>query len=275
MSFVSLFLDRKFPDFNFSETWDPDLRPGGGPSQLSLIKLVHAARRGERSARFEFRETMYWTLRPEAFECFQRVHGPRAISYRDWFYAKLSQFFEILTYEKLELGGLGPDGRSPAPKTDQPWEEGLTVLGPGGPGADPDDLETTFVPADNDSGLWREIVYEVSKAVGDRLAVLEGIMGRLRRKRGRVASVESPTRLAPAVGPRREWGRTKRRNQIIRQSLTEGRDGPELCATLDAQAAAVLPIMQRRGFHSYVTAWADKDLRRNIQQLLAKQRPQP
>ena len=65
MSFVSLFLDRNFPDFNFSETWDPDLRPGGGPSQLSLIKLVHAARRGERSARFEFKDTTYWTLRPE------------------------------------------------------------------------------------------------------------------------------------------------------------------------------------------------------------------
>ena len=70
--------------------------------------MVHAARRGDRSAGFEFTDTMFWTLRPESFECFQRVHGPRAISYRDWFYAKLSQFLDILTYEKLASGRARP-----------------------------------------------------------------------------------------------------------------------------------------------------------------------
>jgi hypothetical protein len=272
MSFVCLFLDRKFPDFNFSETLDPDLRPGAGPSQPALIQMVHAARRGDRSAGFEFTDTMYWTLRPEAFECFQRVHGPRAIDYRDWFYAKLSQFLDILAYQNLALDGLGPDGRPRTPRTDQPWEEGLTVLGPGGPGVDPDVLEKTFVPGDNDPAFWGGIVDEVCRAAGDRLAALERIMGRLRRKRGCVISEASATRLPAAVRPRREWGRTKTRNQIIRQSLAEGKDELEICASLDARGVGVLPVMQRRGVHTYTAGWDDKDLRRSIQQLFAKQR---
>ena len=147
MSFVTLFLDREFPDFNFCETLDPDLRPGSGPSQLALIQMVHAARQGDRSAGFEFTDTMFRTLRPESFECFQRLHGPRAISYRDWFYAKLSQFLDILTYEKLALDGFGPDGKARTPETDKPWEEGLTVLGPGGPGTDSGDLEKNVRPS--------------------------------------------------------------------------------------------------------------------------------
>jgi hypothetical protein len=82
MGFTSLFLYRVFPDFNFSETWDPDLKPGGGPSQLKLIQVIHAARCGERGAAAGFTETRYWTLRPESFECFQRVHGPRSLRAR-------------------------------------------------------------------------------------------------------------------------------------------------------------------------------------------------
>ena len=273
MSFVSLSLDRAFPDFNFSETWDPDLRPGGGPGQLKLVQLVHGARLGERGAGSEFAEMMYWTLRPESFECFQRVHGPRAISYRDWFYAKLSQFLDILAYEKLALDGLGPDGQLRTPKTDKPWEEGLTVLGPGGPGADPAYLERTFVPADNDSGFWGEIVEEVCRAPGDRLAVLEGIMGQLRRKRGRVVSGESATGLLAGARPRREWGRTRERTKIIRQLLAEGEDGLEICAALDTRDMVVLPILQQHGVHTYVAGWNDHDLRRSIQQLFAKKRP--
>lgn len=271
MSFVSLSLDRKFPDFNFSETWDPNLKPGGGPTQLSLIQRVHAARLRQRGAGCEFTDTMYWTLRPESFECFQSVHGPRAISYRDWFYAKLSQFLEILVYDKLAVDGIGPDGKIRVPKTDEPWEEGFIVLGPGGPPVEPSDFERTFVPADNDPGFWGPIVDEVCRAADNRLAVLERIMGQLRRKRGLVASGESATGLPAGVRPRREWGRTKKRNQIIRQLLSEGRDGLEICAALDARSVTALPIMQQRGVYTYVAGWDDKDLRRSIQQLFSKQ----
>jgi len=128
MSFAYLFLDREFPDFNFSATWDPDLRPGGGPSQLKLIQMVHGARLGERGAAAGFIETMYWTLRLESFECFQRVHGPCSISYRDWFYAKLSQFLDLLVYEQLAVAG---PGGTTGLKAGAPWEEGFLVLGPG------------------------------------------------------------------------------------------------------------------------------------------------
>jgi hypothetical protein len=272
MSFVTLFLDREFPDFNFCETLDPDLRPGSGPSQLALIQMVHAARWGDRSAGFEFTDTMFWTLRPESFECFQRLHGPRAISYRDWFYAKLSQFLEILTYEKLALDGFGPDGKPRTPETDKPWEEGLTVLGPGGPGTDSDDLEKTFVLADNDPAFWGEVVDEVCRAAEVRLAVLGRIMSQLRRKRGIVASQEPTTGVPTGVRPRREWGRTRDRNQIIRQLLAEGKEGLEICATLDSRGVAVLPIMKRRSIHSWLKGWDDQNLRRNIQQLFSKQR---
>jgi hypothetical protein len=272
MSFVTLFLDREFPDFNFCGTLDPDLRPGSGPSQLALIQTAHAARRGDRSARFEFTDTMFRTLRPESFECFQRLHGPRAISYRDWFYAKLSQFLDILTCEKLALDGLGPDGKARAPETDKPWEEGLTVLGPGGPGTDSGDLEKTFVLADNDPAFWGGIVDETCRAAGDRLAVLDGIMGRLRRRRGIVASQEPTTGLPAGVRPRREWGRTKDRNKIIRQLLGEGRGGREICVALDEGEEEVLSIMKKRGIHSWLQGWDDPDLQRNIQQLFSKQR---
>jgi hypothetical protein len=275
MSFVTLFLDREFPDFNFCETLDPDLRPGSGPSQLALIQMVHAARWGDRSAGFEFTDTMFWTLRPESFECFQRLHGPRAISYRDWFYAKLSQFLEILTYEKLALDGFGPDGKPRTPETDKPWEEGLAVLGPGGPGTDSDDLEKTFVLADNDPAFWGEVVDEVCRAAEDRLAVLEEIMGRLRRKRGIVASGAPASGFPASVRPRRGWRRTKERNKIIRQLLGEGKGGREICVALDEGEEDVLPILQSRGITTWLAGWADEEVRRNIQQLFSKQRPKP
>jgi hypothetical protein len=271
MGFVSLFLDRAFPDFNFSQTWDPNLRPDGGPSQLALIKMIYAARRGDRSARVGFTDAMYWTLRQESFECFQRARGPKTINYRDWFYAKLSQFLEILVWETLALDGLGPDGQPRVPKTDRPWEESLNVLGPGGPGVDPPDLEKTFAPADNDPVFWAGIVQEICSAPGNRLTVLEGIMGRLRRQRGCVTPEGSSAR----VRPRREWGRTRERNRIIRQALAEGKSGLELCSALDAGDATILPIMRERDVSSFVTAWDDKELRRNIQQLIAKYRLKP
>ena len=63
-------------------------------------------------------------------------------------------------------------------------------------------------------------------------------------------SGESATGLAAGVRPRREWGRTKERNQIIRQLLAEGKGGLEICAALDARGVEVLPIMQKRGIHT-------------------------
>jgi hypothetical protein len=177
MSFVSLFSDRKFPDFNFSELLAPDLRPGSGPTELALIRFVYDARQGDRVASSDFADTMYWTLREESFHCFQAVHGPRSISYRDWFLAKLCQFLEILVYETLSVDGIGPGGELRSPGTDKPWQEGMLVLGPAGPPVQPPDVEETFAIADNTPKFWGEIVEEVCRASGSRLVALQGIHG--------------------------------------------------------------------------------------------------
>ncbi len=89
---------------------------------------------------------MYHTLLEATFECFQRMHGPRAIDYRDWFYSKLSQYLEILVYEKLSLFGVESDGRIKEPQTDRPWEEGLTVISTAGPYVQPNYIEAAFSP---------------------------------------------------------------------------------------------------------------------------------
>ena len=272
MSFISLFLDRKFRDFNFSELTDPYMKPGGGPTQLALIRLVYSARIGDVGAGSEFTDAVYSTLRDESFRCFQEVHGPRSIGYRDWFYAKLSQFLEILVYEQLSVDGIGADGQLRTPRTDKPWEEGVLVLGPGGPPVQPSDIEQTFSPADNEPGFWGQIVDEVCRASGSRLAALEGIMARLRRKRGAVTSADAATSIPVSAQPRREWERNKKRNQIIRDLLKQGKDGLEVCAALDTARCAVLPILRRHGVEDWVTGWKDVELRRNIQQLFSKQR---
>ena len=46
MSFASLKMDQALPDFNFSETWDPDLKVGSGPTRLKLLHFVQGARLG-------------------------------------------------------------------------------------------------------------------------------------------------------------------------------------------------------------------------------------
>jgi hypothetical protein len=125
---------------------------------------------------------MYWTLREETFRCFERAHGARPIRYDDWFYCKLTQFLELLVYERLSLTYGPPPECAQKPETERPWEEGFLVLGPVEVYIE-GDVQAAFAPEDNDSTLWAEIVSEVSSAPGDRVAVLEGIL--IRRRRGR------------------------------------------------------------------------------------------
>lgn len=271
MAFVSFEFDRWFCDFNFSEVLDPDLRPGNGPGQLELIQLVQRARGGDRFAKFEFTDTMYWTLRPEAFECFQRAHGPRPISYRDWFYAKLRHFFRILVYETLNVDGLGPDGKPKTAETDRPWEEGLTVLGPGGAAIEDEEIELTFSPTDNEPCFWGAMVDEVCEASEGRLAVLEAILGRLRRQRGRVGSGELAGGDLASIRPVRDRKRSRERNQVIRRMLKDGKDGLEICVELDRRGIELLPILRQHGILSWVAGWNDDRAHNNIQQLFSKQ----
>jgi hypothetical protein len=95
--------DWELRDFNFSRLWNPDLKPGHGPDESELYRLVFESRKGLSHAALELGDTMYWTLRAPTFESFQRLHGPRPIEYKDWFYSKLHQFLSILVYEELRV----------------------------------------------------------------------------------------------------------------------------------------------------------------------------
>ena len=71
--------DYEVKEFNFSMIWDPDLKPGGGPSETVLYKLVFQSRNDPDEGAYEFADVVRWTLRPATFEALQRVHGPRPI----------------------------------------------------------------------------------------------------------------------------------------------------------------------------------------------------
>ena len=72
---------------------------------------------------------MYWTLREETFRCFERAHGARPIHYDDWYYGKLTQFLELLVYERLSLTYGPPPQCLCEPLTDRPWEKDFWCWG--------------------------------------------------------------------------------------------------------------------------------------------------
>ena len=72
MDFVVLD-DPEFQDFNFLLGYAQALRPGGGPGHQELYEMVIQARRGDPVGAQEFAGVMGLTLRPEAFESFQRT----------------------------------------------------------------------------------------------------------------------------------------------------------------------------------------------------------
>src|ERR1041385_8599054 len=102
----SLDYDSYFADFNRSETFDPAVRTG--PKNDFLIRLVYKARQGDRFAPSEFSDTLRFTLRPETWECFQRIHGFRPLTHQDWFNEKVMQYCDILAYEQISV--IDPQG---------------------------------------------------------------------------------------------------------------------------------------------------------------------
>jgi hypothetical protein len=252
MCFLLLEMDRAVLDFNFCELLDPTLKPGNGPAHAELFELIYKARQGDRFTPSEFANTMYWTLREATFECFQQIHGPRPILYRDWFYCKLSQLLEILVYQRLSVASLEE------PQSDRPWEEGFLVLGSTGPAVQPEDIEQAFLPEDNESYPWFELTSTVCAATGNRLEVLEEILARRRKERR-----------SSRAGV---WRKNEKRNRIICHLLEDGRDGREICEALDERVIPPLPILQENNIRRWVTGWDDERLQRNIQQLFSKLR---
>ena len=244
--------DRAFADFNVSETRDPTLKAGAGPSQLQLIEWVHQARQGDWEARFMFVDTMCWTLREPAFRCFERVHGARAMEYREWFYAKLLQFLNILVHEKLDVA-------ETATELERPWEQGLTVLGTLGPAVDGEAIQAVFSPEQNDPEFWSPIVESVCAAPSDRLGVLSQRMAERGGQRSRQSRSGG-----------REWHRNRERNQTIRNVHARGDAPEEICAELDRRTIPTLPAMQKAGVSRWVDAGNDPHFRKHVQQAFWK-----
>ncbi len=252
---ISFSLDPAFEDFNFCESWDPALR--SGPSSASLYELVHKARHGDRIAAGEFAETMAWTLRPETWECFQRTHGHRPASHRDWFCAKLMQFFEILLYEELTV--MEENGRSSKLKPDEPLTPDLKVSHGNGPFIQPDELEESLVAEKHAEYPWYGLVQQILSHPEDRLGAAQAWL--------RDQMAPSKDSIAPQ---RSGWTKNQERDQIIVNFLDRGVEPASICEELDLRAMPTLPAMKAKGVHRWKDGWVNPQTRNAIQQLFTK-----
>ena len=268
MAFTSLELNPAFPAFNRSQILDPSFR--SGPSHQELFKLVYQARAGSPSAAMELADVLYWTLREETFEAFQKIHGPLPIRYHDWFYSKLVQFLETLVYEGLSTSGLAPDGTSAEPKTDQPWDEGFTVLGSRGPWIEDADIEMAFTPADNTPETWVSLIRPVSAAQDRLRRLLQIVALRLGNRSAKATTAPSEPKTVTPTN-KREWVKNEDRNRIICNLLARGEERRIVCEALDARTIGTLPIMKQHNVHSWVEAWESPELRPAVQRLFSKQ----
>jgi hypothetical protein len=249
---------RAFRDFNFCSIWDPTLR--GGPSFEALFRLTYEARQGDRSAALEFGDTMYYTLRPAAFEAYQRAHGPHAFTYAEWFYSKIKMFFEILLYEWLDVTEMTEAGEFRTRVVDQPWRDGLEGFFHHGDLMDDEEIEEALVPEDNERLAGSRLVYEVSTAKTNRADVLRDWLR------------HQPAAKAAAAPKATSWGKNRERNQIILNCLEHGMERADICKELDRGSIATQFSLQRVGLHRWADAWEDPDGRQSIQQLFSKLR---
>jgi hypothetical protein len=255
---ISLDIDPAFADFNFSELWDPALR--GGPTSASLYTLIYHARQGDRSAIVEFADTMHWTLRPETWECFQRLHGPRPISHRDWFYAKVTQFCDVLTYDQLTI--LEADGQPRKLQPDELVTEEFTITGGAVPLTQPDDLEQALV-AERYSGYpWDGLVQRVLDNPTNRAGALQAWLTEQRMVQPR----------DQAERHRSGWDKNQERDRVIQNCLDRGMAPVSICDELDQRTISTLPSMKAKGVHRWRDGWDGVGTRNAIQQLFSKVR---
>jgi len=220
--------------------------------QAYLYQLVYAARQKNRLETLHVADVMRCTLRKVTFDAFERTHGPKAITYADWFYCKLLQFLEILTYERLIAEGMPNDSKA----SDRPWDKGCYVSGSDGPEIEEEGLKQAFKPEDAKAFDWQWLVQEVSTASSDRGEALNRIIEDL-------AAENIPAKS-------REWAKNKDRNRVIRNCLKRGKDSEEICRKLDKRTIDPLPIMVRNGIRNFVAALADPSTRNAIQQMISK-----
>jgi hypothetical protein len=253
---VAFELDRAFPDFNFSEWWDPALQEG--PSASSLYKLVYQARKGDRFAAAKFADAMSWTLRPETWDCFQRIHGHRPIAHREWFYAKLAQYIEMLVYDDLTI--VEPSEYPRRLQPDELLDERFTVVGGVGSLIQTDELEQALVPDLYGEYSWFGLVQKVIGNPGDRAGTVRAWL--------REQSITPEGK--PSEQPRSGWRKNQERDQIILNCLDRGMASDLVSDELDKRTIPTLPALQTRGIHRWRDGWADPKARNAIQQLFSK-----
>lgn len=283
--FPDLHLDRHFRDFNFCPFLEPTLKAGIGPSQSDLFKMAYLVRKGHQGRVSEFASVLQCTLRKEAFQSFQALHGPYAIAYADWFYAKLDQFLGILLYEELWVWGMGEHGEQGTPQTDRPWEEGNGILDGQPALVDPRQLRSAFFPAELGQIDWFRIVHRLAAVRTDRTEVLRGYLGRraaLIQRKGRQKTrdrsriqpthqVVRPSQDGGASGHRRRRSpNVQQRDSIIRSGLEEGLDRLEICQRLDQKGVPTTGAMRKAGVDRWTDAWTNLELRNNVQQVFSK-----
>ena len=208
----------------------------------------------------EFGDTMYCTLRPAAFEAYQRAHGPRAFSYAEWFYAKIIMFFEVLLYKRLDVLEMTADENFETRVVEQPWKEGVTGFFHHGDWIDPEEIEQTLIPEDNERISWPWLAHEVSTVKTNRTEFLREFLKC--QPAARAAAARKPT----------SWGKNRERDQIILNCLERGVARPNICKELDRLMIPTLPSLHRIGLERWKVAWDDPDGRAAIQQLFSKAR---
>jgi hypothetical protein len=249
---LALDLDPAFQDFNFSWELDPTLKRG--PTNSELYHLAQKGRKGDKNALGEFADTMYWTFREAAFDAFQRAHGARAITYREWFYHKLFQFFEVLLFTKVRVAGISEVRLVGA---DEVLEKGAIVISGDGPLIQLDELQDSIGPEHNIRPCWFDLAQVVSESSDDRLA--------LAQKWLRSQRVPERNSAKPSV-----WTKNRERDQIIMNCLDRDMKPEIICQELDNRTSPTLPALQTKGIHRWVDGWADPKARNRIQQLLSK-----
>lgn len=243
-----------FDNFNFSSL--SSCLEGYCRPVSDLIALVVYSREDDPGSIYDFANAMYFTLRPAAFEAYQRVHVPVAISYEDWFYLKLRQFLRILLFDEIEVKNLIDGSRK--------WQsscigKGLEVVSIRCPkDSDLDELEEYITPEHNDWERWLSLAERICYCPDNRLQELREWLKKHRRaSRGRATT---------KIG----WTKNQARNEVIRKEMSRGTERVDICRKLDERRIDPTPGLQGLGFKRWLDAWSDAEGRQSVQTLFSK-----
>jgi hypothetical protein len=227
-----------FNDFNVS-----GLPVGTMVARRELAQWVCKSREGRSWAMSYFASTMYWTLRPPAFEAYLRLHSEVAIAYQDWFYSKMLQFGRVLLDSDPATPFMErpPKGRFRIPDYSDSWLEC-------------DNLPEDLVPQDNERLQGLELVRTVSEDPEDRAGALWAWLKQQRQ----------------TPDTRNESPETARRNNLIRQAYAKGQRGRQICEFLDRNGVPTTKPMQKAEVRTWVTAWDDADFKKNVRTMISK-----